>query len=340
MRIGTDENSGTGTALLNREILFTGGIRTFLLRRSREQTLQWLDMVYSVIPDLSKRWCIRSLLPNQFSRYGLVLHARTETLGNVILKFIPGFVGRFERELEAMRILPKSYMCQPIDVVEDAGCMVLKEIVPASYASFGETKKLNTFFSHVIRDAVPWADAMHLRYIPDYYDELTEKIRSCDTMPYGREQIRPELIEAAELYWKVFRNARRYVLHGDLHENNILDDGRRFYGIDPNGMLGPVELECVRFIRNDVRNHPDIGFEQRFEILLRHFSRFVDLSRLLDSFIIDMAFCTYNSVFENEDPKETLDDLELIRIAKEWKKRAELRSVCIHRSGSPGLSER
>ena len=84
MRIGTDENSGTGTALMNREILFTGGIRTFLLRRSREQTLQWLDMVYSVIPDLSKRWCIRSLLPNQFSRYGIVLHARTETLGNVI----------------------------------------------------------------------------------------------------------------------------------------------------------------------------------------------------------------------------------------------------------------
>ena len=45
------------------------------------------------------------------------------------------------------------------------------------------------------------------------------------------------------------------------------------------------------------------------------------MNRLLDIFIIDMAFCTYNSVFENEDPKETLDDLELIRIAKERRKR-------------------
>ncbi len=319
MKIGTDEKSGTGTALLNREILFTAGIKSFLLRRNREQTLQWLDMVYSVIPKLNERWRIRSLTPNQLSRYGLVLHAKTGILGNVILKFIPGFVNRFERELEAMRILPRSYMCQLIDVDEDVGCMVLKEIVPACYASFAETEKLDAFFSRVIRDAVPWTDAMHLRHIPDYYDELTDKIRTCDAMPYGREQIEPELIEAAELYREVFRNARHYVLHGDLHENNILDDGKHFYGIDPNGMLGPVELECVRFIRNDVRNHPDVGFEQRFEILLRHFSRFVDLSRLLDIFIIDMAFCTYHSVFENEDPKETLDDLELIRIAKERK---------------------
>ena len=37
-------------------------------------------------------------------------------------------------------------------------------------------------------------------------------------------------------------------------------------------------------------------------------------------FIIDMAFCTYNSTFENETPEETLVDLELIRIAKEWLK--------------------
>ncbi len=319
MQIRADKHGGTGTALLNRDILFTEGIRSFLLRRSQEQTLQWLDIVYDIIPELSRKWHILSLLPNQLSRYGLVLHAETETLGKVILKFIPGFVGRFERELEAMKILPGSYMCELIDVAEDFGCMLLKEIVPARFASFGENDKLDAFFSHVIGDAVPLTDSMHLRYIPAYYDELTDKIRNCGTMPYGREQIEPELTEAAELYQTVFRNARHYVLHGDLHENNILDDGKRFYGIDPNGMLGPIELECVRFIRNDVRNHPDIGFEQRFEILLRHFSRFVALDRLLDIFIIDMAFCTYNSVFENEDQKETLVDLELIRIAKKWK---------------------
>jgi len=101
----------------------------------------------------------------------------------------------------------------------------------------------------------------------------------------------------------------------------MITDGKGFYGIDPNGMLGPIELECVRFIRNDVRNHPSFGFERRYEILLHSFSRFVDIGRLQDIFIIDMAYCTFNSVFENDDPKETYDDLELIRIAKKWKNR-------------------
>ena len=64
MRIGTDENSGTGTALLNRQILFTGGIRAFLLRRSQEQTLQWLDMVYSTIPELSGLSCMQKPKPS------------------------------------------------------------------------------------------------------------------------------------------------------------------------------------------------------------------------------------------------------------------------------------
>ena len=85
-------------------------------------------------------------------------------------------------------------------------------------------------------------------------------------------------------------------------------------------MIGPIELECVRFIRNDVRNHPAFGFAQRFALLLSSFARHVDVHRLVDIFIIDMVFCTFNSTFENEDPKETDDDLELIRVAKEWKK--------------------
>ena len=309
----------SSSALFDREILITEGIRSFLLRRKHDQTLQWIDQVYSAVPELASRWEIRSFLPNQMSRYGLVLHAKSGKYGDVILKFIPGFVGRFERELEAIRILPKSYMCSLIDAAEDFGCMLLKEITPARFACFEESSKLTAFFSHVIGDAVLCTDSLRLRHIPYYFDELTEKISNAAAMPYARELIEPELIYAAELYEAVFRDAKRYVMHGDLHEMNILDNGRRFYGIDPNGMLGPIELECVRFIRNDVRNHPSFGFEQRYEMLLHTFSRFVDISRLQDIFIIDMAFCTFNSVFENDDPKETYDDLELIRIAKERK---------------------
>jgi streptomycin 6-kinase len=135
-------------------------------------------------------------------------------------------------------------------------------------------------------------------------------------VPYCKEEVRAVLNEAIDMYKDAFGDAKRYVLHGDLHELNILDDGNRFWGIDPSGMLAPIELECVRFIRNDVRNHPAFGYEARFKLLLDSFSRFVDRDRLIKMFIIDMAYCTFNSTFENELPDETYLDLELIDIAK------------------------
>ena len=310
-------------AFFDKELLLTEGLRSFLLRNEREKTLQWIDMIYNSLPQLIARWKITSFLPNQISRYGLVLEAKSREYGNVILKFIPDFVGRFERELEAIRILPTSYMCRLIDADEGCNCMLLECIKPARFACFEENLKLTELFTHAIGDAVRYTDEMELKFIPLYFKELKGKLARADLMPYCREQIEPVLRDAIILYEERFSSAQLYVLHGDLHEQNILDNGQRFYGIDPNGMLAPLELECVRFIRNDVRNHPAFGFAERFDVLLHSFARFVDIHKLVDMFIIDMAFCTYNSVFENEDSQETFVDLELIRIAKEWKEKNE-----------------
>ena len=312
-------NQKTNVAFFEKDILITEGIKSFLLRNERKQTLEWIDSVYSCLPNLIAKWEISSFLPNQISRFGLVLQAKSNLYGDIILKFIPDFVGRYERELEAMRLLPASYMCKLIDAVEEWNCMVLEKITPARFACFEENIKLTEMFKHVIEDAVPLTDKSELKHIPYYLDELKEKLSNVDLLPYCREEIEPELRYAVELYQETFGDAKLYIMHGDLHEQNILDNGKRFFGIDPNGMLGPIELECVRFIRNDVRNHPAFGYEARFDILLRSFARFVDINKLVDIFIIDMAFCTYNSVFENEDSKETYVDLELIRIAKNWK---------------------
>ena len=303
-------------AYFDREILLTEGLKSFLLRTDRERTLKFIDMVYRNMPRLISRWEITSFLPNQISRYGLVLQAKSRKYGDVIMKFIPEFVNRYERELEAMRILPRSYMCGLLDADESCNCMLLEGISPARFACFEENLKLTEFFRNVIKDAV--LCDRELKYIPPYLEELQGKLERINDVPFCREEVRDELVFAVHLYEETFADAPMYILHGDLHEQNILDNGKRFYGIDPNGMLAPLELECVRFIRNDVRNHPEFGMEARFEILLRSFGRFVDIRRLAKMFIIDMAFCTYNSTFENDEPDETRVDLELIRIAKHW----------------------
>ena len=320
-------NRESNIAFFDKSILITEGLKGYLLRTEPKKTLQWIDGVYSYIPKLISKWELTSFLPNQLSRYGIVLQANSRKYGDVILKFIPEFVNRFARELEAIRILPASYMCRLIDVEVDCNCMLLEKITPARFGCFEENIKLTEFFSHVVEDAVLFTEETHLENIPFYLDELRDKLFHIDTLPNSKDLVEPELVYAIELFQKTFSDSKLYILHGDLHEQNILDNGKRFYGIDPNGFLAPIEFECVRFIRNDVRNHPSFGFKERFDILIRNFGRFVDIFRLADAFIIDMAFCTFNSVFENEETKETVDDLDLIKTAKEWKRENTIGSI-------------
>lgn len=311
-------NRKSNVAYFDKEVLLTEGIKTYLLRREPQNTMKWIDEVYTLMPKMISKWEITSFVPNQVSRYGLVLQADSSKYGSVIIKFIPEFVERFEREVEAYRYLSPSYMCPVLEVDEENRVMLLQEIKPAKYASFEENLKLTQLFEWVIQEAVEYTGEQELKYIPDYYVELKMKLDAISAVPYCKEEVKAQLQYAVHLYEEVFLQGKKYIVHGDLHELNLLDNGHRLWAIDPNGMCAPLELECVRFIRNDVRNHPTFGYSQRFHMLLQYFGRYVDEVRLAQMFIIDMAFCTYNSTFENELPDKTHLDLELIQIAKKW----------------------
>lgn len=304
-------------AFFDKSILLTEGLKAFLLRTERAKTLQWIDDIYLKLPKLLAKWSITSFQANQASRYGLVLIGKSSDYGDVVLKLIPPFVDRFERELEAMQILPKTYMCKLYDWDKNCCAMLLQRIQPSRYASFDENLKLTDFFKKAVEGAVEYTD-QKLEYVVSYYDELCGKLANIEAVPFLKEEIKEVLQKAIALYDQYFLNAKKYILHGDLHELNILNDGKQFWGIDPNGFIAPLELECVRFIRNDVRTHENFGLRERFDILVENFSRFCDKTALVRMFLIDMAFTGYNSTFENSEPDETLLDLELIKIADEW----------------------
>ena len=303
----------------DKSFLLTSGIRNFFLRWKKEETMKWIDEIHAVLPELIGKWSITALVPNQIARYGLILQAFSQTHGEIVLKFAPAFINRFEREAEAYKILPKSYMCEVIDVDYERRCLILRNIHNAGYARFEDSRKLTAFFGHVFGDAVRYT-GQPLDYIGPYRQELKKRCDDPEKLRFHDREIREALALAWELYNETFREEDLYIVHGDLIDLNILDDGRRYYGVDPIGFLAPIEMECVRFIRNDVRNHPGSGFCSRFGMLISGFESFADRDRLIRMFLIDMAYCTYNSVFENNTPDETETDLELIRIAEEFLK--------------------
>lgn len=86
---------------------------------------------------------------------------------------------------------------------------------------------------HVFKTVNQWLETLHSfkgKKIPEY---LLKKA----------QQLSKELLDT---------NLETYLLHGDLHHENILQSAHGWITIDPKGVIGPLEYEVGRFIMNPI----------------------------------------------------------------------------------------
>lgn len=284
----------------DKDLLYTAGLKKYLLRVERDKTTKWIDDIYNGLQNIINKYKINSFNSNQTSMYGLVIEANSETHGDVILKFIPNFIGRYYREKEAYTFLSKEYMCPIIEFNDDLNLIVEKKIVNAKYATFEDNIDLSSFFDIVTKNAID-SKNVKVDYLLDYRDELCDKINNLDKVPFQKDEISNQLNIALKLYDKNFRDSNKYIIHGDLHPFNMLNNSNKIFGIDPYGVIAPIAFEYVTFIRNDVREHKSFGYLNRFNILVDYFSNYAKKAELVAAFLVHMAFTNYNSTFEYSD---------------------------------------
>lgn len=93
----------------------------------------------------------------------------------------------------------------------------------------------------------------------------------------------------------------QYLLHGDLHHDNILKDNLEWIAIDPKGVIGPLEYEVGRFIMNPI---PDLLKQDNAkEIIKNRFEQFSKLFGFEKQRLIDWAFVQsiLNACWTEED---------------------------------------
>ena len=245
--------------------------------------------------------------------FGLVIEAKSESDGVVVLKFIPKFIGRYYREKEAYTFLSKEYMCPVIEFNDELNLIVENKIVNAKYATFDDNIDLTKFFNVVTKNSIHFKEE-DTNYILNYRDELCEKIANLDKVPFQKNEISNQLKIALKLYDETFEDSNKYIIHGDLHPFNMLNDSNKIYGIDPYGVIAPIAFEYVTFIRNDVREHKNFGYLSRFQLLVDYFSKYVKENELISAFLIHLAFTNYNSTFEYPDDLLTKINSEIFNI--------------------------
>ena len=240
----------------------------------------WLDELPQLASSLSSKLGLRDFKKVTNLTYNYVLSGFQGNIP-VILKL--GFDREgLAREAFALKCFTG---CGAVKVLaEDDGMLLLERAVPGtSLKSYfpnrehesvkiacGVIKKLhqaNIPSVHNFPHIKDWLAALDKDWnIPNHYLQKARKL--CD-----------KLLKTAEL---------DVLLHGDLHHDNILQNGNDWLVIDLKGVIGEPTYEVAAFIRNpipELLNHADAP-----NIILNRITRFSEALKLSERRIIDWCF--------------------------------------------------
>ena len=121
--------------------------------------------------------------------------------------------------------------------------------------------------------------AHNLSPIKDWLTALDKDLNIPNEYLKKARNLRDQLLKTADA---------NVLLHGDLHHDNILQNGNDWVVIDPKGVIGESAYEVAAFIRNpipELLTHADAP-----NIILNRITRFAELLELPSQRILDWCF--------------------------------------------------
>lgn len=156
------------------------------------------------------------------------------------------------------------------------------------------------------------------------FKQFRENHTSVSQNDPGREFL--TFIECAESAFASIcvRHPKPYLLHGDLHHENILRSGPDgWLAIDPKGVIGPRVMECGRFLHNfivdeipgvdDIRDATNDQILRVFKARFKTFSKLLDVndSDIIAAGYVDLVLSTCWSI--NSDQEVNLKTIGVLR---------------------------
>ena len=169
-------------------------------------------------------------------------------------------------------------------LAEDEGMLLLERSVPGtSLKSYFPDKEQESIeivcgvMKKLHQASIP--EGHNFPHIKDWLKALDKDWNIPNHYLQKARQLRDQLLKTAEP--DVF-------LHGDLHHDNILQNGNDWVVIDPKGVIGEPAYEVAAFIRNpmpELLNHADVP-----NIIHNRITRFAELLELPSQRILDWCF--------------------------------------------------
>lgn len=224
---------------------------------SGEAGKKWLKNLPEQINYYEKKWNIKTSTSFSLS-YNYVCSAITVDNKKVVLKISFPNNTEFISEIEALKRFSEQVSIKIENEDLENNVVLLEQAVPGIpvskitndeeqvYITSQVIKKLHVQMTE--NDTKVFSSINDWAKIFDMYKEKTQ----------NNGPIPKELVNLGHgIFTDLLQeNRKQYLLHGDLHNDNILSSSRGWLVIDPKGIIGEQEFELGAFLRNPFYDLP------------------------------------------------------------------------------------
>jgi len=245
-----------------------------------EKGREWLDQLPNLTMQLAITYGLSNLKPVNRLSYNYVLSGFRGSQP-IILKLGLDVEG-LKREALALRAFEGFGVVQVF--LENMGLLILECAVPGislkSYFPENDDEAISITANVIKRlHKAPIPSTHPFPHIKDWLAALEGPLKIPASYLQKSRELRDELLKTA---------GPDILLHGDLHHDNILQNGNDWLVIDPKGVMGEPIYEVAAFIRNpipELLNHSDAP-----NIIRNRITRFAQIFELPPQRILHWCF--------------------------------------------------
>lgn len=289
-------------------------LKEYLGKNYSVEAEQWINDLPQIIEYLKFKWKFDDYSINSNAHFGIVIKTESSQWGKVVVKIVPPFIGRFEHELGVyLDYADKGIMCPLYDYDRSFCALLLKQAFPADFADFTPVneKKIELFFDKLNEKLL-----LRDKGENDYRSILHGKLlMTSETLDYGR-QIDEYVKKAVEIYDEEFGKDKTYLILGDVHKYNLIEDREGYVAIDPIGYIAVKEIEYARYIGTVLTEDAD-NISKNLERAVSLFSKYSTKDRIIKALFVDVVFRLHNTTFENDDDVLARKWMNILRYIEE-----------------------
>ncbi len=224
----------------------------FIQQASRHFGQGWVVKLPGYLDRAQDKWHLTNCRPVNNLSINLVCYAQSEIYGEVVLK-LRGPDDERRNESIALKLFDGHLTCDLLAADEGTAALLLERIMPGNdLRTLPDKKEQLEVGAELIANLPIPVDAT--RGLPTYRQWISRAIETTRSLYDPDYRFISLMISADELFSEICPpGSPQYLLHGDLHHNNILQSNHdRWQAIDPLGVIGSPFMASARFIENHV----------------------------------------------------------------------------------------